>query len=111
MLYESVEKKSKKEVVTTTQLRAEYKPGVPSMIVKVGYTDNELLQTTPIALVFTIDLPDRNALKRLETCNPKVTVITWSVSPKVFKYAVVIEATVGVGIWAGVYSNVHFIKP
>ena len=111
LLYESVEKKSKKEVVTTTQLRAEYKPGVPSMIVKVGYTDNELLQTTPIALVFTIDLPDRNALKRLETCNPKVTVITWSVSPKVFKYAVVIEATVGVGIWAGVYSNVHFIKP
>ena len=111
LIYESVEKKVKKEVITEFVLRPEYKPGIPCLTVKVNYSDGDTVSVAPIALTFTIDLPDRNTFKRLEEHNPKVFIITWNIAPGIFKYATLIQADVGVGIWAGVYSNTHFIKP
>lgn len=111
LIYETVEKKQRKEVVTELCLKPEYKPGIPCFSTNVGYIDNDEVYSTPIALTFTIDLPDRNTFKRLEKHQPRVSVVTWSVSPGVFKYATLIQSSVGVGIWAGVYSNTHFVKP
>ena len=111
LIYETVEKKMRKEVVTELVLKPEYKPGIPCFTTNVGYYDNDEICSTSIALTFTIDLPDRNTFKRLEKHQPRVSVVTWCVSPGVFKYATLIQSSVGVGIWAGVYSNTHFVKP
>ena len=111
LIYETVEKKTRKEVVTELVLKPEYKPGIPCFTTNVGYYDNDEICSTSIALTFTIDLPDRNTFKRLEKHQPRVSVVTWCVSPGVFKYATLIQSSVGVGIWAGVYSNTHFVKP
>lgn len=111
LIYESVEKKVKKEIVTEQVLRAEHKSGIFCLTTKINYQDTEGIGSISIPLVFSIDLPDRNTLKRLETHQPRVSIVTWLVSPGVFRYATIIQSGLGMGIWAGVYSNTHFIKP
>lgn len=62
-----------------------------------------------ITLTLGIDIPDRNTLKRLESLNPSVHLVTWGRASDSFHYATVIKADGCVGIWAGTYSNLHVL--
>lgn len=62
-----------------------------------------------ITLTLGIDIPDRNALKRLDTLNPIVHLVTWGRASDSFHYATVIKANGCVGIWAGTYSNLYVL--
>ena len=58
-----------------------------------------------IDLCVGVDMPDRTALKKLETKTPRVILLTWPTSDQAFRYATVVECDDASSIWAGVYSN------
>ena len=60
-----------------------------------------------LTLRLGVDLPDRNALRRLEDKNPKVYLLANTLGPGSFMYAVVIEAGDDVGIWSGINSSIR----
>jgi ribonuclease HI len=60
-----------------------------------------------ITLRLGIDLPDRNALRRIGDRNPTVYLLTNRIGPGAFMYAVVIEAGDDAGIWSGVHSSLR----
>lgn len=114
ILYETVTTPSKKkggEPKTTVQLKADYDVGFAALGVDANYKDEEGdVKSANIILSLGIDLPDRNSLKRLESKTPKVTLLTWAESACSFRYATVIEADDGVGIWCGAYSNLRILS-
>lgn len=68
-------------------------------------------KTEKVSLYMGIDLPDRNALKRMEALKPQVYVLTWCESETAFRYATAIQAGPDAGIWAGMYSNLRLTVP
>ena len=60
---------------------------------------------TKIPLILSIDLPNRNKLKRLETSNPKIKLIIWSKTASSFRYCCLIESDLGTGIWSNYYAD------
>lgn len=106
--YEIVQKKTGE--VKTMKLKADYTVGFASLKVAANYlrAPGEIAQADVI-LLLGFDLLDRNALKRLESLEPKVTLVTWRVAERAFKYATIIEAQEDVGIWAGSYSNTRIL--
>jgi ribonuclease HI len=110
ILYETVEKPTKKGTESFLQLKAEYNVGFASLNVVANYQLDDSVQTAPVTLTLGIDLLTRNSLKRLETTSPKVTLITWAESADAFRYATVIQSGEDVGIWAGYYSNLRIVS-
>lgn len=103
-------KKVKKEEVPTFLFKPDFKPGVVKLnIDAVCNVEEGKLLTDKIPFYLGVDCPDRNALKRLESLNPKMTLITWMPSKKVFRYATIVECDEGIGIWAGMYTNMKVI--
>lgn len=97
------------EPETQYKLLSKYNVGFASLQVDASYLSSEGVKTAPVILVLGIDLVDRNTLKRLEEYRPKVSLVTWMESEKVFRYATIIEAGEDVGIWAGYYSNTRVL--
>ncbi|WP_233874243.1 ribonuclease H family protein [Paraburkholderia adhaesiva] len=118
-LYETREKRGGKKEATgstsesvtekTMELRAEYGVGFAALTVPARYRAGNFVSTIPVTLTLGIDLINRNALKRLEKANPKVSLITWSESERSFRYATVVEADGDICISAGTYSNLRVI--
>lgn len=67
------------------------------------------LKKIEVSLQLGHDIPDRNTLAAIATTHPKVWLVTWPASDKALRYATIIETDEGVGIWAGVYSNLIFL--
>ena len=57
-----------------------------------------------------MDVPDRNALKRLEDHKPQVFLVTWKASPDVLQYAFVIDCVTGTGIWSNYFCDRIFVQ-
>ena len=111
LLYVDEVKVDKKGVSTTTRkLRAECGVGVASFKTKMNYKTDNGTDTTPVILSIGIDLINRNSLKKLETLNPKVVIVTWLDAPEVVRYATIIESGNDIGIWCGTYSNRRIIE-
>ena len=113
VFYEITTKTPKKgEPSTAMKLKSEYNVGFAALQVDANYAGADgAVASAVITMTLGIDLLDRNALKRLESHNPKVTLITWSEAPGVFRYATVIETDKDKGIWAGAYSNLRVVAP
>lgn len=90
-------------------LKAEFIVGFSTLPVQVYYGDLSKSQQERVDLCMGVDLPDRNALKKLEKLDPKVTVITWMESEKMFRYATIVKAGESYGIWAGMNSNLRVL--
>ena len=90
-------------------LRPEYVVGFNTLTVMVSHPLSE--EAVKIELYLGIDLPERNALKRLEKYQPRVYIVTWKESEQSFRHATVIEAEGDYGIWAGVHSNLRLVLP
>ena len=105
--FETVPGKKKGE--TTTKLKDTLTVGISSWNVTVKCMVGGQLKDCPLILTFGSDIIGRNALKRLEGHNPKVTIITWVESDLMIKYACVIETDEGISILASVYSNLRLL--
>lgn len=95
----------KKEQQLIYKLKPEFKVGIMSHDVKIDLGKLEV----PIRINFGIDMPDRNALKRLETLTPKIVLVVWRESDTTVRFAVVIETIDSSSIWSGFYSNLVFL--
>lgn len=106
-------KKGQSEGVTeiVTKLKAEIGVGLPDITVKAALPFEGMEELEDLKLTMGLDILERNSLKRLETLNPHVYVVTWSVSETAYRYATIIRAGGSVGIWCGVYSNLRLLKP
>jgi len=112
ILYETVVKTPKSGPPTTHQvLKDIYNVGYAALRLEANYKSVDgTIQAVPITLNLGVDMPDRNALKRMEVNTPVVTLISWEEADYVFRYAVVVETTSGMGIYAGVYSNIRMLE-
>jgi len=92
-----------------TKLKPIFVTGFTNLNVDVNYKDNTGNFKDKIDLCMGVDLPERNYLKRMEKLNPKVSVVTWMESDKMFRYITIIEADGDIGCYAGMYSNSKFV--
>lgn len=112
ILYETVVKTAKNgDTTSSSKLMDKYNVGFAALVLEANYPSADGIKSASVSLTLGIDLLDRNALKRLETETPKVTLISWMDAPTIFRYATVIEANGSVGIFAGVYSNLRVVDP
>jgi hypothetical protein len=91
-------------------LTKEFVPGFTTIKVPASYEQHgEGKGLTDVELTLGVDLPERNALKRIEELKPKVTLVTWR-EVGAIRYATIIETADADGIWAGYYANLKFVK-
>ena len=110
IFYEKEIKIKKKVEETSLKLKAKYNVGFSALQVKTNIIKDGKEHEISLTLTLGIDLPERNGLKRLEELNPSFHLITWNEGPNSIRYAVIAKSENNYGIWAGVYSNLVFIK-
>ena len=95
----------------TYQLSDAFGPGFSVLDVEASYAMDAPPHKAllPIGLVLGVDLPGRNALKRLEAHKPTVLVVTWRAADSV-RFATIVKTDDGVGIWSGYYANRVYLK-
>jgi len=71
------------------------------------YNGKDLTITVP--LILGLDILPRNNMKKLESHNPSVLLITWRESNKTIRYAIIIECNSGIGIWSNFFSDKLFL--
>lgn len=98
------------------KLNSEFVVGLAHLNAPIAFNSADGMETTDCRLSLGIDIVERNLLKRLEAMCPKISAITWCDSDpapgvvKSFRVATVIEVKGGIGIWAGVYSNLRIVN-
>lgn len=97
-LYETTEKKGKTAIKSIDY---------PDGYFEVQMPINEYNKTTSIRLTIGVDLPNKGSLARLKGINPKVELFTWDVDSRTLRYGTIIRTDEGIGIWVGLYSNLH----
>lgn len=99
-LYEKKESKNK-----TTLKLIDHDDGFINIPIEIGEGDDK--KTTHIPITIGVDTPSRMSLGRMRTIEPKVSLVTWETLPRTLRFAVLIETTEGIGVWMGIYSNIH----
>ena len=103
--YHQNERVIKGESKIIHNLKSEY--GVGCRHLKVSIVRNDISAEVP--MILGLDILPRNNLKKLESLSPKIYLLTWSESPKSFRYATVIQCESGIGIWSNFFSDRIFI--
>ena len=101
----------RKEEVRNTVLKPEYIVGYTAKEVVANVILDTGVITMPITLTLGMDIASRNSLKRLETMQPKLVLLTWQDAPDVIRYATVIESQGNYCITAGMYTNTIYREP
>ena len=64
-----------------------------------------------VTLNFALDIPSRNCLKRLESLEPEIKVLSWKDSEQCFRWVSVVKTNDGsIGIWSAYYANLRFVS-
>lgn len=95
--------------VEICELRKEFGVGSPGAILE---KDIELAQGTKrlkFNLLFGIDLPFRNSMRKIEASHPVVQLVIWSVGEEAVRYATIIRTDEAVGIWSNYHANLLLI--
>ena len=95
--YETEEKKNKISVV----LKKDIVMGMKNIHVDIDIQDKKI----KVPLMLSIDIPNRNKLKKLEKYNPKIKLIIWSITPVSFRYCTLIDTDLGTGVWSNYYAD------
>lgn len=107
LLYEVNRKIVKNKETNLTELHKKYVVGYKSEKVSVKHDKG----VGEVILTFGVDIPDRNALKRLEENIESVTVVTWMESDHCVRHATVFKTKAGdYSIWCGNYSNQLYVE-
>lgn len=99
-MYEKKDSKTK-----TTFKPIDYDAGFVSIPVEI--TVDGVTKTTHIPVTIGVDTPSRISLGRMKTIEPKVSLLTWDTTSRTLRFAILIETIEGIGVWMGIYSNVH----
>lgn len=94
------------KVTVSTKLNPEFIVGFTNIEVKAKIPNGE---TKSINLNIGLDTLERNSLKRLESTNPKMYLVSWAISDIAYRYAVIMVAGGDKVITASPYSNLRVI--
>lgn len=114
VIYDSVTEAKTKQ--TKLKIKDEFVVGFSHFDTSISFSSVDGIESADCRFSLGIDIPERNTLKRLETMNPKVYAVTWTEEGhtpdmlKSYRVATIIEVQGGIGIWAGVYSNLRIVK-
>lgn len=103
--YDIETKSVKGKEVTKYSLNKDLIVGMKDIKLEVNELVNGELKKIIVPVILGLDLLPRNNLKKLETHDPKVYLITWRESSFSIRYATVIECTSGVGIWSNFFAD------
>ena len=103
--YDVGSKKVGKTEVPTLTLNKKFVVGIKSTEIVVYQEIDGQERDFKLPLVFMDDIPGRNTLKRLETLDVKIFLITWMESKTLLRYATIIQTTDAVGIWSNYFAN------
>lgn len=103
-----VKKGEEPQKKTVCSLKPEFTVGYAKHKTHAAWKERDgEIKECELTLRLGIDLPDRNTLRRLEEFNPKVYLVSNTLGPGSFMYAVVIEAGEDIGIWSGIHSSMR----
>jgi ribonuclease HI len=108
--YDTESKLVKKERVTKYVLKPEYTNALKTTQITVDVKYKDLTNTVTLPVLFGLDIPPRNNLKKLEEHDPKIYLITWRDSEKTLRYAFIIECKTGIGIWSNYFADRIFLN-
>ncbi len=108
--YNKEQKKKKDEIIDVYTLKADIKPGLKNVPIKLNVPVAGKEHSVVIPLLLGGDILPRNNLKKLEEMQPTISLITWSTSSHAFKYACVIKTNSGIGIWSNYYTDQIFVS-
>lgn len=100
----------KKESVNKYTLNDKYTPGNKNIFIDIVEKYNNTDINVSIPYILGIDILPRNNLKKLETENPNVYILTWKESIDVLRYATVISCKSGIGLWSNFYADKIFLS-
>jgi len=103
--YDFSEKKKGGVITSVMTLKKEFGVGAKSTKVDVTKTVDGVLKTWTLPLLFSDDIPTRNAFKSIETFEPSVYVVTWHDAPTVIRYATIVRTNQAVSIWCNYFAN------
>lgn len=109
-IYDTVEKKNGKEIVSKLILKPELINGYRNHVLNMEETLDGVTFKFKTPLALGMDLPSRNCLKKLEEESPKIYLITWRSSPQTLQYACVVDSISGLGIWSNYFCDRVFLK-
>lgn len=107
--YDKIVKLNKKNTVETLEVKNELSK-ITDMNIPVNVMSNGKEVSISVPLILGMDLPNRNSLKKLETDNPNIYIVTWKESEKCFKYACIMTTNDATGIWSNMYANSVIIR-
>ena len=103
-----------KKSVERRVLKPTFKVGMSTFKVIAGYhlpDDHTVTRhETELILRLGVDLPDRNTLKRMESLNPTITLVTFTEDKTQLRYVVRIDTEQASGVWVAWYSNLKMIR-
>lgn len=91
-------------------LKPTFVVGFQDMMLDVEEPFDGASQKLKIPLILGTDLLPRNNLKKLESFNPHVYLLTWRESQRSLRYATVITSDKGMGIWSNFFADRIFFK-
>lgn len=105
--YDYAKKKSGKTEIDIAVLKKSFGVGVKStsVVVQEDLKGTGEVKGVPLPLMFADDIPERNTMKKLEECSPKVFLITWREAKHLLRYSTVIQTSDAVGIWCNYFAN------
>lgn len=107
--FEYEEKLKKKEVVQECKLKTTFGVGFKDTMIDVHVSHRDKQHAIKIPLILGTDILPRNSLKRIETMNPKLSLLTWKEAEDTIRYACVAEVETGIGIWSNYFANRIFL--
>lgn len=106
--YDTVEKKVGKETILKKEIKKEIVVGYHKHFIDLALIADgtEFKRKVPITL--GMDLPTRDSLKKLESEDPRITLVVWRTAPTSFQYACIVESVSGIGIWSNYFCSRFF---
>jgi ribonuclease HI len=104
--YETSTKKSRGQEIEIRQLKKEFGNGVSrtNLTMEIELPSGEMSEKK-FPILFGLDIPDRNTLKRIEVLDPQVLIVTWPYDEKSVQYGVVVKSDDAAGIWTNYFAN------
>lgn len=91
------------------ELKKEFGVGSEGTVIQREVTLADVTKELKFNLVFGIDLPFRNAMRRLEALHPMVQLVVWKASEGAARFAVILRTDEAVGVWSNYHANLLLI--
>lgn len=91
------------------ELKKEFGVGATGTAIKLPVTIFGTSTEVKFNLLFGLDLPARNSMRKLEALHPMVQLIAWQAGDSSIRFAVVIRTDEAIGIWSNYHANLLLI--